>query len=88
MPSFAARKTVVTKTFSFRGDSEADGRSTLTLEIGSKGTVTATFAGEGFDGGRPVRAKSVAKGDLTVDRHEQNPDRYEAQVSLAFKGVG
>ena len=88
LPSFAARKTVVAKTLGIHGDPEASGTSTLTLEIGPKGAVSATLASEGIDGDGPVRERATARGELIVHGRERDPDCYEASVALAFRGIG
>lgn len=83
LPSFAGRKAVTSLTLDIHGDSEIeDGTSTLTLEIGPNGTVSATLVDQGLDEGKPFRERAVAKGDLIVMRREW--DCYIARVALVF----
>lgn len=84
LPSFAASKTIVEKTLPIHGDPECEGFSTLTLEINSKGTVSATMVDDCIDNGEKVLEKVKGNGELIIWGYDQEHRVYKSSVAIVF----
>ena len=85
LPKFAERKTVVSASLPMYDCPGLAGTSTLTLEIGQNGAVSAMLVDEGEEWGRHFREWGVYKGTLLAVRHGRSPDRYDAVVTLVVE---
>lgn len=84
LPSFAASKTIVEKTLPIHGDPECEGISTLTLEINSKGAVSATMVDDCIDNGEKVLEKVKGNGELIIWGYDKEHRVYKSSVAIVF----
>lgn len=84
LPSFAASKTIVEKTLPIHGDPECEGFSTLTLEINSKGTISATMVDDCIDNGEKVLEKVKGNGELIIWGYDQEHRVYKSSVAIVL----